>query len=205
MLTKPVVLIGGGGHAKVVLDALLSRGLWDNVIVRDDNPALSGTLLLDRIIAYPALPDQPARFHVAIGDNDRRRRLSEVCRARGGTAIGVVHLRAIIAQSATIGDGCFIAAGATIAPAVCIEEGTIINHGAVVDHDCCIGAFAHVAPNVTLGGGVRVGSNALVGAGATILAGLTIGSGAIIGAGAVVRSDVVADDIVAGVPARTIR
>ncbi len=197
--------MGAGGHARVVMDALL---LGSSELVRaafaDDNALLWGTALL----GCPVLGavDEAVRpggsFHVAIGHNCTRRRLMERLREVGALPFGVVHPSAQVSRFATVGTGSFIAAGAIVAPATEIGDGVIVNHGAVVDHDCRVGDFSHIAPNATLAGGARVGGNVLVGAGARVMMGVSVADDATVGAGAVVLHDVPARAVVAGVPAK---
>jgi len=198
------VIVGAGGHAKVVLDALLACGTQrERILVTDDAPELRGREILGFPIQVPvALPEFAAvSFHVAIGDGVQRERLSHALTAAGAIQLSVVHPAATIAASAVLRAGAFIAARAIVGPAATIGPGAIVNHAAVVDHDCTIGAYAHVAPNVTLGGAVRVGTRALIGAGATVLPGKSIGDDAVVGAGAVVVRDIPVGMVCVGVPA----
>lgn len=194
-------LIGAGGHAKVVLDALLEGGTdLSGVAVRADAPAPD---LLGLPVATPAIAPSPAgpSFHVAIGAAAVRERLQGEAEAAGGSALTVLHPAASISRFATIAEGGFVAAGAVVGPVAVVGRGVIINHGAVVDHDCAVGDFCHLAPNATLGGGVRVGARCLIGAGAVVLPGVTIGDDVTIGAGAVVTRDVASAQTWTGVPA----
>ncbi len=208
MPTDRFVVIGAGGHAKVVMDALL-RAFGDQVeaVFADDNPALAGSLLLERAVQVP-IPVRLApgdRVHVAIGDNRVRQRLAERLAAGSANLLRIVHPDASVSRFAEIDEGVFIAARAVVGPGSQVAAGTIVNHGAVVDHDCRVGAFSHVAPTATLGGGVRVGCRVLVGSGAVVRPGVVIGDDAVIGAGAVVVADVAAGVQVVGVPARAMR
>lgn len=197
MCTEPLFVIGAGGHAKVVLDAL-PLGEAGSIILVDDDPARVGELIMGHRIVGPAAEvDISARpFHVAIGANASRRRLQLAYAAARARPHSIVHPGACVARDTVIGDGSFVAAQSVIAPAARVGMGVIINHGAVVDHDCVVGNFAHIAPNATLGGGVRVGDDVLIGAGATILPGRRIGDGAIVAAGATIARDVDAGDVV---------
>jgi sugar O-acyltransferase (sialic acid O-acetyltransferase NeuD family) len=198
------LLIGAGGHAKVLYDALLSLGLTGNIQIYDDNHLLDGQPFFEHMIKAPIgdLESVPSLVHVAIGHNRDRLSWCATLRAASKILQTVQHPNAAVARSATIGDGSFAAAGSVIGPDAKLGLACIVNHGAVVDHECLLGDAVHVAPNATLGGGVRVGDGTLIGAGAVVLPLIEIGAWASIGAGAVVTKDVAVGAIVVGVPAR---
>jgi sugar O-acyltransferase (sialic acid O-acetyltransferase NeuD family) len=199
-----IYVVGAGGHAKVVADALLQSGVDAARIRVSDNLAeLQGTHLLGLPVEVPAVrPTMRGHwFHVAIGHGPTRRAIHGQLLALGARPLTVVHPRATVSPFATLGQGVFVAANAIVGPAATIEDGVIVNHGAVVDHDCYIAQFAHIAPNATLAGGVHIGTATLVGAGANILPGLHIGADAVVGAGAVVLNNVLAAHTYIGVPA----
>jgi sugar O-acyltransferase (sialic acid O-acetyltransferase NeuD family) len=204
MPIETVLIVGAGGHAKVVFDALRAADRSIAISVRDDRAALEGVMFFDVPIRTPIEWTACGRtdFHVAIGENSIRERCFRSGCAAGARPRTIVHPAATVSVLAYLGAGTFVGAGAVVAPAARIGEGSIVNHGAVVDHDCMVGDFCHVAPTAALGGGVRVGERVLIGAGAIVLPGRTIGSGALIGAGAVVDRDVAAGITVVGVPAR---
>jgi sugar O-acyltransferase (sialic acid O-acetyltransferase NeuD family) len=207
MSTETFLIIGAGGHAKVVLDALrCERGAAFGCLLADDDAALAGKELMGLSIVTPVSSAlHPGRgFHVAIGSNAIRERIADDCAATRMACETVKHPRSICAASASIARGCFIAAGAIVSADADIAQGCIVNHGAVVDHDSVLGAFCHVAPNATLGGGVRLGKRVLIGSGASILPGISIADDCIVGAGAVVLHDLPAGSVYAGVPARRI-
>lgn len=203
MHTKLLKIIGGGGgHAKVVIDALSLGAASFQMSLCDDNKELLGKevygLLVDSNVA--SLADYAGYVHIAIGNNQVRRRITEFFNLNS-LPLSVIHPAAVISKTANIATGSFIAAGAILAPDSSIGQACIINHAAVVDHEVCIGDYCHIAPNATLGGQVIVGAGVLVGAGATILPGIKIGDGAIIAAGAVVTKNVKEFTTVKGVPA----
>ncbi len=204
MPTDSILILGAGGHAKVVLDALLRQGLnREGVEVADDGVALQGRDFLGAPVRAPAdgLTLQAPRFHVAIGAAGARERAFGRLRGQGRVALSVLHTAASISPLAVLGEGVFVAAQAVVGPTAQLGEGVIVNHGAVVDHDCVIGAFSHIAPNATLGGGVTIGRRVLVGAGATLLPGVRVGDDSIIGAGALVARSIDAGGTWIGVPA----
>lgn len=199
-----VVLVGAGGHSRVVYDALRAHNGALSIDVRDDNPDLSGRRFFESRINVPAFADSVVSVpvHVAIGDNATRRRVAERFAGRGCRLLTIVHSASSVSRYAQIADGAFVAAKAVVGPGVVVGKGAIVNHGAVIDHDCAVAPWAHIAPNATLGGEVKVGEGALVGAGAVVLPGLEIEEWATVGAGAVVTRKVRANSVVVGVPAK---
>ena len=200
-----LVIVGAGGHGRVVADAALASGDWQTVVATDaDASRCEGELLpgvqlltMDQALALPG-----ALLHFAIGNaNARDRQASQATLPLAS----VVHPRASLSMHALLEPGCFIAALAVVAPGARIGLCGIVNHGAVVDHDVHVGAWSHIAPGASLGGGAQVGERVLVGAGARVLPGVRVADGVVIGAGAVVHGDVEAAGVYAGVPARKLK
>ena len=200
-LAPTIHVLGGGGHGKVVVDALLA-GAWPacRIRVQDDTPNAAGLLGCTVLgpLRLPARADSVV--HAAIGNGSFREQLLGAWPEQDWLLIQ--HPRAVCAASGTIGRGSFVAALAVVGPDARVGRGVIVNHGAVVDHDAEVGDFSHVGPLASLGGGARIGRQVLVGAGARILPGVKVGDGATVGAGAVVLNDVEPGGRVAGVPAR---
>jgi sugar O-acyltransferase (sialic acid O-acetyltransferase NeuD family) len=206
MPTDSLIVIGGGGHACVVIDAWLRAGGQAAAVrVFDQNAALAGSLL-DHGIRIQAFADWSvvggADCHVAVGGNPAREQLLQQAIAHGGRPKTIIHPGAMIARSAQVGPGSFVAAGAVVSARAEIGRGTIVNHGAVVDHDCVVGAGSHMAPNGTLCGGVKLGDRVLIGAGATVLPGRTVGADTTIAAGAVLTRNAAANCTMVGIPAK---
>lgn len=207
MLIERLAIIGTGGHAKVVVDALLSLG-WQSTALEfysEDSASIgkefSGTLTAPLLVE--ALQNRP--FHVAIGNNAVRQRIAGALVDAGALPFSIIHPKATASKASRIGAGSFLAAGAIVGPHATLGMNCIVNHGAIVDHDCGVADNCHVAPGATLGGGVVLDAGVLIGAGANVLPLVTIGAGAIIGAGAVVHQNVPAGRTYVGVPARQIQ
>ncbi len=206
-MTKTLVILGAGGHGKVVADAALAQGAWTRVVATDRNPAKCAGELIPDVVLMPlaqamALPD--AVFHVAIGGAEHRTKEARVALA-GRSLATVTHPSASVSAHARVDEGCFLAAQCVVAPDAFVGACVIVNHGAVVDHDVQVHEFSHIAPRAALGGEARIGRSVLVGTGATVLPGVRICDGTVIGAGAVVREPITEAGVYAGVPARRVR
>lgn len=200
MKEKPFVVLGAGGHARVVLEALHSAGLAV-AAVTDANQALWGTQLEgirilggdDRLADF-----SPERYAAAVGigaaRNTRlRRKVHMALKEAGYTLPPLVASSALVARSARLDAGAQVLTRAVVHPASVVGEGTVVNTAAIIEHDCTVGAHSFIGPAAVLCGGVKVGTGTFIGAGAIVLPGVTVGSGALIAAGAVIRKDV-ADD-----------
>lgn len=207
---RPLILLGGGGHARVLLSALLQNG---SPVIGFADPNLSRTELLGvpRLGGDEAvLKHDPSKVLLvngigSVGNIDNRLKVHQYFRTRGYAFASVIHPSAIIAPERQLSEGSQIMAGAILQTGCFVGEGGIINTGARLDHDCVIGAHAHIAPGAVLSGEVQVGERAHVGAGAIVIQGVRIGEGSVVGAGAVVLRDVGAGCTVVGVPARPIQ
>lgn len=200
------IIVGAGGHGRVVLDALLVRGVNPNDIYVVDANAKGN---LDGIrIRKPNVTKtlNTSRFIVAIGDNAVRRRIHIGLCDEGHYPCSIVHPFAYVSPIATLGHGTVVCAQANVGPGAVVAEGCIINTGANVEHDCVVGPFTHIAPKASLCGGVHVGAMCLVGSGATVLPGASVQDNAIVGAQGLVREKqiVAGRSIVVGVPAAEI-
>lgn len=206
-----VVIIGAGGHGKVVLDLLRSAGEHEPVGFIDADSALAGREVAGLPVFGPVnlLPKIRQRrirgAIVAIGDNRIRRSYAQLVTQAGLELITAIHPRAFVSSTARLGRNVVVAAGAVVGTEACIADSTIINTSAVVDHECEIGEAVHVAPGALLAGRVRIGAGAFIGMGAKVIPCMTVGEGAVVGGGAVVISDVPPGATVVGVPARVIK
>ncbi|CAH0133121.1 MULTISPECIES: NeuD/PglB/VioB family sugar acetyltransferase [unclassified Microbacterium] len=200
-----LILLGGGGHARSVLAALLAAGeSVRGYLAPEPSPDWSLPYLGDDDV-LDGLDPADVRIVNGLGSiasTAARRRLHDHTIARGFTVVGVIHPRAIVDPEASIDPSAQVLAGAIVSAGATIDVDAIVNSGAIVEHDCIVEAHAHVSPGAVLGGEVRIGGGAHIGLGSRVLQGLTIGSGSVVGAGAVVISDVAPGVTVVGVPAR---
>jgi sugar O-acyltransferase (sialic acid O-acetyltransferase NeuD family) len=204
----PVLLVGAGGHAKVLIDALLACSVdISGIITRD--PDLRGDLLGVKFLGTDNLMDRfpPSAVQLVNGvgsvrSTDLRRDIFKRFKAQGYRFASVVHPSAVVGREVRCGEGVQIMAGVVIQSGSDIGDDVILNTRSSVDHDCQIGAHVHIAPGATLSGGVKVGADAHIGTGAVVMQSIVIGQGAVVGAGGVVVRDVAPGTVVYGVPAR---
>lgn len=198
-MSERLVLLGAGGHAKVLIDALEQSGAAI-VGIADADSARWGKQLLGRNIEGGdewVLKQPAASIHLvnAVGSVDRdslerRQALFERFRRRGYRFAQVVHPAAVVSTRAVLGEGVQVLAGAIVQIDARIGANSLINTRAAVDHDCDVGMHVHIAPGAVLSGAVTVGDGVHIGTGAVVKQGVRIGEGALIGAGAIVLRDV---------------
>ncbi|MGM9594479.1 MAG: acetyltransferase [Candidatus Onthomonas sp.] len=198
-MSDSVIVIGGGGHAKVVIDCIQSSGGQVAGILDDGIPAGASVLgipVLGRVSEYAKYASHP--FIIAIGNNAIRRRIARDLPVRWYTA---VHPSAIVSRYASVGAGTVVMPRAVINPGASVGAHCILNTGAVVEHDNRISDFVHLSPSAALGGTVSVGEGTHIGLGAAIRNNIRICAGCTIGAGAVVVKDITEPGTYIGVPA----
>jgi UDP-perosamine 4-acetyltransferase len=206
-----LVMIGAGGHGRVVLDILRAAGEFNPVGFIDANPSLAGTEINGVPVIGP--PNQLPKLRqkkikaaiIAIGDNRTRLRYMQTLDDLCFDLINAIHPDSTVASTAKLGRNVVIAAGAVICTDAKIGDGVIVNTNAVVDHECVIEPGVHICPGALLAGRVKIGAGAFVGLGAKVIQCLNIGENAVIGAGAVVIRDVPANATAVGAPSRVIK
>lgn len=204
------IILGGGGHARVVIDCLDSaEGRLHGVLDQDARrwgTTLQGVPILGGDDLLPSLARQGVdRFVVGLGgtgDNRPRQKLFEFALACGLSPVAVIHRAAIVSRWAVTGAGAQLFPGSIVNAGAELGVNVIVNTGSIVEHDCRIADHVHVASGAVVAATVRIGLRAHIGAGATIRQGIVIGDDAVVGAGAVVVKDVAPGQVVAGVPAR---
>ncbi len=199
---RRAIVVGAGGHGKVVVATLQAAG-YEVEAVLDDDRSKFGQVVLGVPVTGPVderLGRGGAGVVLAIGDNQARQAFAG--RFPHLTWLSVGHPTAVIHPSVKIGAGTVVFAGAIIQPDTFLGEHAIVNTGATVDHDCRIGDFAHLAPGVHLSGGVFIGEGALLGVGSCVKPGASVGAWATVGAGGAVIQDIPEGTVAVGVPAR---
>ena len=208
----PVIILGAGGHAKVLIDALRLQSVEILGIV-DADPSkkwqeLMGVAVIGSDEEVMKYSPQSVRLVNGIGSvriSMIRRQIFQHFKSKGYQFERVIHPSSIISAVVELSEGTQIMAGVIIQTGSMVGANTIINTRASVDHDCQIGDHIHISPGSVLSGGVVVGENVHIGTGAVIVQGVQIGANSLVAAGAVVIRNVQNDVIVAGVPARELK
>jgi UDP-perosamine 4-acetyltransferase len=206
-----VVILGAGGHGKVVLDILRAEGRCEPVGFVDADTRLSGTKVGGLPVFGPlnVLPKLRGRgvgrAIVAIGDNRTRLRYAGAVEAEGFELVNAIHPTAFVSPTAQLGRNAVVGPNASVVTEARLGDAVIVNTGAIVEHECEIGEAVHVAPGACVAGRARVGAFAFIGIGAQVIQCLAVGDGATVGAGAVVLEDVPNGATVVGVPARVVK
>lgn len=208
MCSKPVIIVGNGGHARVLIEILLMKKkqiLGYTAPTEEQNPYHIAYLGTDEMI----LQYEPERIELvnAIGSiftTKMRANIFTFFKLKGYRFCTIIHPSAIVSNTAVLGEGVQIMAGAIIQPFVRIGDNTIINTSASIDHDCYIGDHCHIAPGCVLSGSVTVGKGTHIGTGTNIIQNIKIGKNVIIGAGSLVLRNIYDDKKVYGSPAKEV-
>lgn len=205
---RPLVILGAGGHGKVVADAAIASGEYSAISFLDDAFPELRAVSDWRVTGRPGdiskqAPDCAAI--VAFGDNNLRLEWIDKLIGLGVEIVTIRHPRAVVAERVNIGAGTVLMAGSIVNIDTSVGKGCIINTGSTIDHDNRLGDGVHVSPGAHLGGGVVVGERAWIGIGACVIQNITIGAECIVGAGAVVIHPVEKGTTVGGCPARKLQ
>ena len=203
-MTDGVYVYGAGGHSLVVMDVLRDLGVPVLGVFADEGARHRRHELVHpgiRIVGPEAFADIAHPFVMCIGRNCERAEIEQLLPGNFRTAI---HSSAIIAPTASIGEGTVVLHGAVVQPNTVVGRHVLINTAASVDHDNVIGDYAHISPHATLCGHVEIGEGTHVGAGAVIIPSVKVGRWSTIGAGTVVVRNVPDGVTVVGNPARVV-
>lgn len=207
-----MVVVGGGGHGKVLISILKKAGyrVLGYVDKQDCGPVLGAGWLGDDSV----LPDLRQRYPqcaaaLGIGKiearSELRTRLLEHLETLGFALPPIVSPQAVVNEEVVLGAGTVVFDGAVVNSGTVVGRGGILNTHCTVEHDCRVGDNVHIAPGVTLSGSVYLGDNAMVGTGATIIQGVRVAAGCMVGAGATVVRDLTEPGVYVGNPAHRLR
>lgn len=199
-----IIVYGGGGHGKAVIELLRAAGTYRIVGLIDDGipkgEEILGVPVLGGFPALEGLRDQGVRQAAnavgGIGDIRVRVEVFGRLQAAGFGCPTVAHPSAVIEPSAELAAGAQVFPLAYVGSEVRVGFGGIVNTGAIVSHDCRLGEYANISPGAVLAGGVQIGERCLIGMGATINLGVKVGARARVGNGATVKEDVPAEGVV---------
>lgn len=195
-----LIILGAGGHGKVIADIALKSGYTDISFVDDNRKGTAmGFPIIGMIDDIESLNDGKTDFMIGIGKNVLRKQIAEQYQVNW---VSIVHPSAQIAHGAKIGRGTIVMANAVINACAVLGEHCIVNTSAVVEHDNVIGNYVHLSPNVTLGGMVHIEVLTHVGIGAIVKNNVKICDSCVIGAGAVVVKNIEQSGTYIGVPAK---
>lgn len=199
---EKIILIGGGGHCKVIIDAILKGKQYEIEGIIDPNISIGKKVLNipvigkdDNLLDIYNRGIKNAFIAVgSIGDFSTIRKREEIyqkLKMIGFSLPIIVHPAAVIADECSLDEGIFVAAGAVINSGTRVGKNTILNTLSSIDHDCQIADFVHIAPGTNLSGGVTIGKFTHIGVGTVVNQGINIGCNCLIGSGSVVVKDII--------------
>lgn len=202
---KKLLIIGAGGHGKVVCDIAKCTKMFDEIIFLDDDTEKKNVLgysVYGQTTCYEALRYTYTYATVAVGNNKIRMQWLDRLTQAGYKLPILVHPTAVVSDYATIHEGTVIMSHVVVNAGATVGRGCILNTSSVVEHDCCVEDGVHISPMAVLGGTVSVGRESWIGLGAKVINNITIGERVRIGAGAVVVQNIQDDVTAVGIPAR---
>lgn len=203
---KNIIVIGAGGHGRVIADLIKKLNNYQNVYFLDDfaTGEVLGCKIIGKTDDYVKYVND-YEFFVAIGNNKLRKSVIEKLINSNAKIATLIHPSAVIANNVEIGFGTCVIAGAVINPCAKIGNGVIINTSSSIDHDCVIGDYTHVSVGVRVAGGAKTESDVWLCIGAVVSNGVSICENVTIGAGAVVLKDITESGVYVGVPAKKVK
>jgi sugar O-acyltransferase (sialic acid O-acetyltransferase NeuD family) len=209
MSTRPLLLVGGGGHCRSCIEAIESGGRYRIIGIVDARLGRG-----ELVLGYPVLgadeelPALVRRWKNAIvtvgsvGSGAVRARLFDMLEKAGASLPALFASTAVVSRRAVVGAGSIVMHGAVVNAGARVGKNCILNTGCLVEHDARVGDNCHVSTGAVVNGECTIGSDAFIGSGAVIRNGIGICAGAVIGAGAVVVKDIREAGTFCGVPAR---
>jgi UDP-perosamine 4-acetyltransferase len=207
-MKEEIILVGSGGHAKIVNDILNEMNGYEirGVVTNEKLDSFCGLPVLGNDEVLDTYFSRGIRkLAMGIGgftSNSLREQVYLSLRAKQFEFINCIHPSAIISKSCKIGDGCVIFAGTVLNAEVVIGNNVIVATGSTIDHETQLGDHILVSAGVTIGANNKISTGALIALGAKIVSGVTIGENSLVAAGSVVVNDVPANTAVFGIPAK---
>ena len=208
-MNKNLLLIGGGGHCKSIIESLSRNNDFDKIAIVDLVEKTGTTVLGVTVIGCDNdLSDLYKSFKYGfvsigtIGNTSTKIGLYNKINNIGFIIPNIIDITSIVSNYTKLGTGVYIGAKSFVNANTTIGNGAVINTNSIVEHDCEIGDFCHVAPGATVCGNVRIGNNTHIGAGTTIKQGVNIGESVMIGIGSVVTKNIASNITAYGNPCR---
>ena len=202
-----LMILGAGGHGKVVAEVAKLSGKWDEIVFLDDNKNLitvNDIQVVGSLNDFTKLKELYNNAFVALGDSVLRLKLIKKLLFYQIKVPVLVHPFSSISDRCVLGDGTVIMAGAVINCNVSIGRGCIVNTSSSVDHDCILKDGVHISPGAHIGGSVHIGKTSWIGIGSSVRNNLSIISGCNVGAGSVVVKDICNPGTYIGIPAKRV-
>ncbi|RKQ33498.1 acetyltransferase [Oceanobacillus halophilus] len=203
-----IILVGNGGHSKVIQDIIASIRNSKVVAILDDKYEMQfeegGILYGPLSLINSILVEKDFRVMVAIGDNAIRKKVIKSLNLQMKQYAIIIHPTAVISPTATIGYGTVVMPKAVINAETSIGSHCIVNTSSIVEHENKIADYVHISPNATSTGNVTIGEGGHLGASSVIIPGITVGNWSVIGAGSTVINNVPAYSKAVGSPSRII-
>jgi sugar O-acyltransferase (sialic acid O-acetyltransferase NeuD family) len=205
---KKLIIIGAGGHGRVVADCAQQLGKYSQIVFLDDcfyeRKENSEWQVIGSVKDFPKYIDD-ADFIVAFGNNRLRKQIILQLKQVKANIVSIIHPSAVVSPHTFIGKGVVIFANAVVNIGASIADGCIINTAATVDHDCELHECVHVSPGANIAGGVHIAQLSWIGIGSIIVECITLADNTQVGAGAVVTQSTQANSLYVGVPAKRVR
>ncbi|NQZ23886.1 MAG: acetyltransferase [Colwellia sp.] len=205
---KKLIIIGAGGHGRVVADCAQQQGKYSQIVFLDDcfyeRKENSEWQVVGSVKDFPQYIDE-ADFIVAFGNNHLRKEILDQLKKAKASIVSLIHPSAVVSPHTFIGKGVVVFANAVINIGASIADGCIINTAATVDHDCELHQCIHVSPGANIAGGVHIAQLSWIGIGSTIVEYITLADNTQVGAGAVITQSTQANSLYLGVPAKRVR
>jgi len=197
-MDKKIVLIGGGGHCKSVLDSLLRNSEYDEIVITDNDIPVDSTIMGCRVagnddVLSDLLASGFTDAFITVGSiksTKVRHILFEKAESIGFNMVNIIDKSAVVSEYAKLGKGIFIGKCTIVNADATIGDEAIINTNSVIEHECAVGSFTHISVGAKLCGNVKIGNDSLIGAGSVVIQGIEIGNNVIIGAGSTVIDNV---------------